>query len=93
MKSENPIHTGQGEQAADRSGSARNRQAPPRPKALKAGDESPEAGAVDEIDPAQVENKLVLPGLDAPCHFILECRSPAGIDPLLLNPDNENIIA
>jgi hypothetical protein len=93
VKGKDPVHAGQGEQAADGTCGARNRQTPPRPEALEATDESAQAGTVDEVDLAQVEDDLGLSGLDAPCHFILECRSLAGIDPLLLNPDDENIIA
>nr|WP_246520292.1 hypothetical protein [Microvirga arabica] len=93
MKSKNAVHSGEREQAADGPCGARNRQAPPWPKTLETGDKGPKAGAVDEVDLAQVENDLVLSSLNAPRHLIFECRSLAGIDPFLLNPDDENIIA
>ncbi|MGF9758420.1 hypothetical protein AAII07_24780 [Microvirga sp. 0TCS3.31] len=93
MKGEDAVYSGEREKPADGSCGPRNREAAPRPKALEAGDESAKAGAVDEVDLAQVENELILPALDAPRHLIFECRSLAGIDPLLLNPDDKYIIA
>nr|WP_246718883.1 hypothetical protein [Microvirga terrestris] len=93
VKGEDAIHPGESEKTADSSSRPRNREATPRAEALEAGDESAKARAVDEVDLAQVENELILPGLDALSHLIFECRSLAGIDPLLFNPDDKNIIA
>nr|WP_246812302.1 hypothetical protein [Microvirga sp.] len=65
MKGEDAVHSGKSEKAADGSRGSRNSEAAPRPETLEAGNESAQAGAVDEVDLAQVENDLILPGLDA----------------------------
>jgi hypothetical protein len=93
MKGENLIHAGQREQPGDSARGACNGKTSSRTKSLEAGDESAEARTVDEVDAAEIENNLILSGINALGKRVLEGRRLAGIDPFFRNPDHEDILA